>query len=74
MIDVEKIKTNLVFFELAEEIPLTRQEVVQQLRERANLLVGGYDERFRAVTHYWTGKREIDILLETMRDILRPFK
>ncbi|MEM7116678.1 MAG: low-specificity L-threonine aldolase [Chloroflexota bacterium] len=71
VIDVDKIKTNIVFFELDEEIPLTRQDVVQQLRERANVLVGGYDQRFRAVTHYWTGKREVDILLETMRNILQ---
>jgi threonine aldolase len=70
--DPARIKTNIVFFRLSQDVPITAKEVAQQLRERANVWLGAWDPRdFRAVTHYWVGPQEVDILLSTLQSILR---
>ncbi|KAA3663975.1 MAG: low-specificity L-threonine aldolase [Chloroflexi bacterium] len=70
-VDLENVKTNMVFFELDESLSLTTREVVSQLRERANIWLGPVGSlQFRAVTHYWIGKPEVDLLLETLQAII----
>jgi threonine aldolase len=71
-IDPTQIKTNIVFFSLGQDVPITAQEVAQQLRARANVWLGAWDPcDFRAVTHYWVGPQEVDVLLSTLQSILR---
>jgi threonine aldolase len=71
-IDPANIKTNILFFSLSQDVPLTAKEVAHQLRTRANLWIGATDPRnFRAVTHYWVGPKEVDILLSNLESILR---
>jgi threonine aldolase len=70
-IDPAAIKTNIVFFSLSQDVAITATEVAQQLRERANVWLGAWDPRyFRAVTHYWVGPQEVDILLSTLQSVL----
>lgn len=71
VIDLADVHTNLVFFALAPDAPLTAPQVAQRLRERYNIWVGAEGLRlFRAVTHYWIGSAEIDAFLSAMRTIL----
>lgn len=68
----EMVKTNMVFFGLSDELPLTTREVTDAMRERANIWLGGLgSRRFRAVTHYWIGEKEVKLFLETLTEILR---
>jgi threonine aldolase len=70
-VELDMIRTNMVFFTLANDVPLTVQEVTSQLRQKANIWVGVSAPRgFRAVTHYWIGQEEVALFLETMRVIL----
>ncbi|UCG23422.1 MAG: DegT/DnrJ/EryC1/StrS family aminotransferase [Chloroflexota bacterium] len=60
----EEIRTNIVFFELSEDVPWTAAEIARELREKERLLISVTSERgFRAVTHYWVGPDEVAILL-----------
>lgn len=69
-IDPQHIHTNIVFFDLAEDVPLSADEVIQRLRQ-GNIWLGGNGPRgFRAVTHYWVGQAEIAQLLRQLRQIL----
>jgi len=62
------VKTNMVFFSLAEVCPITAEELVQRLRAEANIWIrGGGNGRFRLVTHYWIGDDEIEQLLTWIR-------
>jgi threonine aldolase len=71
VVDPASVKTNMVFFSLAEDVPYTAEDVIVQLRERANLWLGDNGPRhFRAVTHYWIGRREVECFLETLQHIL----
>lgn len=63
-----EIKTNIVFFELEKDVPCSAEEVATHLRQNGNVLLGVTGELgFRAVTHYWVGSDEVDILLSQMR-------
>lgn len=71
-VDLDLVKTNMVFFELTEGIPLTAEQYLTELRQRANIWLGDIGPRhFRAVTHYWIGPAEIELFLETTRTILK---
>lgn len=66
-----EVRTNIVFFKLGENAPFGSDYVVRRLREGANIWIGGNGARgFRAVTHYWIGSEEVDLLLEHLRSIL----
>lgn len=70
-VDLEMVQTNMVFFDLDASVPLSTGEVVDQLRDRANVWLSPVgSNRFRAVTHYWIGQTEIALFLETLRTIL----
>ncbi len=70
-VDLDTVKTNMVFFELDESLRVTTREVVAQLRERANIWLGPVgSRRFRAVTHYWIGSEEVELLLGTLQAII----
>lgn len=71
-LDLDLVKTNIVFFDLDEDSPFTAHEVAQKMREQANIWVGtAGPRRFRAVTHYWIGQNDIKSFLNLMEQILR---
>ncbi len=68
----EMVKTNMVFFDLADSVSITPLNYVERLRDEANIwLSGGYSRRFRAVTHYWIQPADVDLFLQTTRAILQ---
>ena len=70
-VDMELVNTNMVYFGLTEDVPLAADEVALKLREKANIWVGRrYTNYFRAVTHYWVGEAEVNLFVETLRDIM----
>lgn len=70
-IDPGMVRTNLVFFDLDEDVELTPTEVIDALRMEANILLGDHGERgFRAVTHYWVGETDVELLLAQLARIL----
>ena len=67
----ETFATNMVFFSLAEDAPVTTEQVRAQLKNEFNVLMGGgYGPHFRAVTHYWITEQSVQTTLEGMRKIL----
>jgi threonine aldolase len=70
-VDMELVKTNMVFFSLRRDVPCTANDIAQKLGEEANIWVGGRGPRhFRAVTHYWIGEAEVALFVETLSDIM----
>jgi threonine aldolase len=67
----DMVKTNMVFFSLSESLSLTAEEVATALRREANIWLGPTGPRsFRAVTHYWIGSGDVDLLLDTLSRLL----
>ena len=62
--------TNILYFRLAEGVPISQTEVVDGLAERGVRLMGRLDGRFRAVTHYWISDEDIEATLAAMREVM----
>lgn len=70
-VDVAMVRTNMVFFELADDVPLSSEEVAQRMQAEANVWVGTNGPRgFRAVTHYWIGENEVRSFLGSLEYVL----
>lgn len=67
-LDPDEIESNIIYFELDDDIPWSAGEVARRLRDESGILlyVSG-ERRFRAVTHYWVGREEADSLVEHLR-------
>jgi threonine aldolase len=71
VVDMDIVKTNMVFFSLHDDVPYTADDVAERLHQAANIWVGGRGPRhFRAVTHYWIGEPEVTLFLDTLRDMM----
>jgi threonine aldolase len=71
IIDPAAVKTNIVYFALADEAPLTAAAVIEQLQARAQIFLGDNGPRsFRAVTHCWIGQPEVEKFLAVMRRVV----
>lgn len=72
VVEVDRVVTNILFFELADSVPLSAEAVAAQMRRDANVWVGAEGERlFRAVTHYWIDDAAVTTFLTALRTILR---
>jgi threonine aldolase len=70
-VDPDLVRTNIVFFQLNDDIELTAEAVVRMMRDRANIWLDADDEkRMRIVTHYWVGEAEVKLLLDQLEEIL----
>lgn len=70
-VDVAMVRTNMVFFELTDDVPLSSVEVAERMQAEANVWVGANGSRgFRAVTHYWIGESEVRSFLSSLECVL----
>lgn len=68
-VELDVIRTNMVFFSLSDDVPFSAQEVAAGMSAAANVWVSTVGPRtFRAVTHYWIGRAEVEVFLESLRD------
>ena len=72
-VDTERIRTNIVFFDLAEHPSLDAAGLADALREQHRVLVGlDTGRRLRAVTHYWVDDDAVERLVHGCRSVLHP--
>lgn len=70
-IDVSLVKTNMMFFTLSEDAPLSAVELAEQLAHDNILVNGAYKKRsFRFVTHYWITDQHVEFVVQRMRSLL----
>jgi threonine aldolase len=71
VIDRAMIKTNMVFFDLADDVDMLAEDVVRELRQEANIWLGTNGPRgFRAVTHYWISEQDVALLVDVIATIV----
>jgi threonine aldolase len=69
-IAAERVKTNMVYFNLRPDAKLTAPELSDKLRSDNVLLVSNGTYRFRAVTHYWIKTEHIELVLKRIAHYL----
>lgn len=71
LLEADMVRTNMVFFDLADDVPLSAQQVADRMRDTANVWVGTNGSRgFRAVTHYWIDESKIQAFLSSLEFVL----
>lgn len=71
-LDMDKVRTNIVFFDLDDDVPFSTQEIALRMRSEANVWVGTRTSRtFRAVTHYWISRDDVALFLNLMEEALQ---
>jgi threonine aldolase len=70
-IDIEMIKTNIVFFDLKDSSSVIGSSIVRRLRKEHDILLElAGPRRFRAVTHYWISRENVKKLIRGLKLIL----
>jgi threonine aldolase len=70
-IDPEDIKTNIVFFNLRNGSQESGQKIIRRLRDEYNILLElSGPRKFRAVTHYWVCRENVEELVQGLKHIL----
>jgi len=72
-VDLERVKTNFVFFDLLDSAPLSPDELVKRLESDYGILMRpypGFKSTFRAVTHYWITPERIQTTVDAVRALL----
>jgi len=70
-IEPERVRTNMVYFDLESDLDLTADGLTDRLRDEFGIGLGSDGPRtLRAVTHYWVGLDDVDALLGALSEIL----
>jgi threonine aldolase len=72
-VDMDTVQTNMVFFDLHPDAPLTPEALRDRLKADYNIYINlypGYPRKFRAVTHYWITRERVNETIEAIRTLL----
>ena len=71
-LDLSRVQSNMVFFELADNAPIQPQTLREHLKNDYGILINtsGHARRFRAVTHYWISPENVQQTLTAMQQLL----
>lgn len=72
-VDMSRVKTNMFFFDVADDAPISADELRARLKAEHNILIGGFygmPNRVRLVTHYWITPDKVDTALSAIRKVL----
>jgi len=65
------VTTNMVYFKLDDEAPVTPRSLVEQMDETYQIKIeNGSHGKFRLVPHYWVTAEDVETTLAAFRDIL----
>lgn len=70
VLDMGLPQTNMVFCSLAEGVPMDAAQVAHRLAERGVRVGVVGPRRFRLVTHYWIGEKQVAQALQAFREVL----
>lgn len=72
-VDLDQVKTNMIFFALTPDAPMTVEVLAARLQAEYNIIIRPYsvdDRNFRLVTHYWFRPEHVEVVLNAVRTVL----
>ncbi len=69
-IEVHRVQTNIVIFELDPRLPLEDEAFLAALADHRVRILRWGPRRFRAVTHYWVDDTDIDRALQAVAEVI----
>ncbi|MDP1779953.1 MAG: threonine aldolase, partial [Anaerolineales bacterium] len=71
VLDAESLSTNMVYFNLADEVKLSVHQIVDEMEKRGVLVDWAWRRRFRLVTHYWVDDAGVEKTIKAFAEILK---
>lgn len=62
--------SNMVYFKLADQIKLTEDEIITEMKKRGVLVDWSAPREFRLVTHYWVDDAGVDKAIKGLGEVL----
>lgn len=62
--------SNMVYFDLAEHIPLTENQIIEEMKKFGVLVDWSGPRRFRLVTHYWVDDAGVEKTVKGFKEVL----
>jgi len=62
--------SNMVYFDLLDEVKLSVNQIVEEMKKRGVLVDWAGPRRFRLVTHYWVDDAGVEKTLKAFADVL----
>lgn len=72
-VDLTRVRTNMFFFDVADDAPITADELRARLKAEHNVLIGGFygmPNRVRLVTHYWITPEKVEAALGAIGKVM----
>jgi threonine aldolase len=69
-IEVAPVKTNILYFQVADDVPKSPLEIEAGLAARGVLLNSRGGGRFRAVTHFWINEENIERTIQAIQEVV----
>jgi threonine aldolase len=69
-IHVAPVRTNILYFQVAEDVPKPPREIEAEMAERGVLLNSRDHRWFRAVTHFWIDNEDIERAIQAMQEVV----
>jgi threonine aldolase len=67
----EGASTNMVYFNLGDEVRLSVNQIIEEMKKRGVLVDWAGPRRFRLVTHYWVDDAGVEKTLQAFADVLK---
>ncbi len=70
-LDLAQVQTNMILFSVDDSAPISIKELITRMKEDYNVVLSGpRNGKFRAVTHYWIKRQDVEHTLDAMRTLL----
>lgn len=71
-IDLDRVKTNMLYISLNAQAPISPEEFSARLKEDYQVVIGNNygTQGFRLVTHYWITPERVETIIEGMKALL----
>ena len=70
VLDAGTASTNMVYFNLAEDVNLTIDQITDEMKKRGVLIDAAGNRRFRLVTHYWVDDTSVEQAVKALGQVL----
>jgi threonine aldolase len=70
VLDAGTPSTNMIFFNLADDVKLSVQEIIDQMKARGVLVDWAGPRRFRLVTHYWVTDEGVEKAIRAFNEVM----
>jgi threonine aldolase len=70
VVDANSPYTNMVYFNLSQEVSLNAQQVTEKMKNLGVLVDPENAHRFRLVTHYWIDDEAVEKTVSAFQEVL----